>query len=382
MGPMPTNIVFGGSLCRILLLGSLLAGAGGLLAGAGAGAEVPADVQWQIEAISVSPGSEAAADLQWFRLATHCHSGYSRDSDADLATLLQSAVDRGADAFVVNDHGTYAACDDPVFLSQESLVTICGQEWSGIEGGAPDPPHAGIFNVPSSSPIMTGWPIEEMVAETHAAGGAVIAHHPFMRGLGWPEERLAPGIDAVEVWNGTGFLARNPQALAWWQTHLQEGRRITGVGGTDLHVATGNPLAPCNHLLARSVAPEDLRAAIVAGRVSVSDSEWGPRVALWADADGSGEFAVPMGANVKLTEPTRVTIRAEVLGGAGMRISLHTHRGLLWEGDVPSDAWALRASARLTPSLRTFLRAEIRSGGREDLEGLSNPIYLNFPPRR
>ena len=314
----------------------------------------------------------------WYLFANHCHSGYSRDSSADLAELMAGAAARGADAFSLNDHGTYEGCDDPAFQQIGDMIPICGEEWSGVQGGS-DAPHAVVLNVPSTMPHMTGWPIADMIEEVHAAGGSVIANHPFMIGLGWPEDRLSPGIDGVEVWNGTGAFARNSLALAWWQEHLAEGRRITGMGGTDIHEASRNALAPCNYVLARSPNPDDIQDAVNEGRVGISKNETGPRVYLWADLDGALPYDIPMGTNIELASAADVYVRVRVTGGEGEAISLHIHDRQIWSGNVNADPWELRASARLGPQRRTLLRAELRSGPRNGLDALSNPIYVNYP---
>ncbi|MAE71208.1 MAG: hypothetical protein CME06_12175 [Gemmatimonadetes bacterium] len=324
-----------------------------------------------------SPLCPTAESFDWYLLANHCHSEYSHDSSTDLELLLWETALRGADAMVLTDHRTYAGCSDDEFQPVLDMVPICGQEWGSS-------PHAGIIHVPADTDPMDGYSIPDMIDGVTAAGGTIVANHPFFDGDPWPEERLSAGIDVIEVWNGpwwwgTEAASKNQQAARWWQDHLEEGRRVSAIGGSDKHYVGLNPLYPCNYVYAASNQAEDIQDAIEAGRLGISRDESGPRVFLWADADGGLDYDLPMGSNISVTTPSRIYIRVPVKNGEGEKLFLYTHQGIVWSGTVDSANWELRASGVVEAGARAFVRAELRGTRTNYMKSMTNPIFANFP---
>jgi hypothetical protein len=170
----------------------------------------------------------------------------------------------------------------------------------------------------------------------------------------------------------------NQKAVRWWQDHLEEGRRLVAIGGSDVHYIGLNSLYPCNYVLAASNQPDDIQAAIDEGRLGISKDQDGPRVFAWADADGDLEYETPMGANLSVTSRKRIGVRVTVKNGNGRTLFLYTHQGVIWSKQVDSDDWELRASAMLDASSRTFLRAELRASDNNYMKSMTNPIYVNY----
>ena len=321
-------------------------------------------------------GPTTATADEWFLFANHCHSAKSHDSFTPISVLLSQAALHGASSIAVTDHRTLAQCSDPDFYPQLGVYPICGEEW-GSEG------HAGLLNLPPDADPMDGWPLAEMVAEATALGASVIANHPFFDGDPWPEGRVSPGINGIEVWNGPWWWRQkaavpNQRAVGWWQDHLEEGRRIFAIGGSDVHYVGLNPLFPCNYVLAAGPEPDLIQAAVEAGRMGISVDEDGPRTFLWADIDGDAEYEIPMGTNVAITSPTRLRIRIAVKKGKGDRLYLYTREGIVHSRRVDTAVWELRISALVDENTRDFIRVELRAGRTNYMRSLTNPIYVNY----
>ena len=322
------------------------------------------------------PGSAFRRRAARFLFANHCHSELSHDSATPVAVLLSQAALHGASAINVTDHRTLTQCSDDDFHPFLGVYPMCGEEW-GSDG------HAGLLNMPPDGDPMDGWTIPDMVLEATAQGATIVANHPFYEGDPWPEERVSEGIEGIEVWNGPWWwmLAAtlpNQQATRWWQDHLEEGRRIFAIGGSDVHYVGLNPLRPCNYVLAEGPEPEAIQRAVEAGRLGISEDEKGPRAFLWADADGDGEYETPMGTDLEVASPTWIGIRIAVKKGKGDQLFLYTREGLVHSTKVDHKSWELRLAARVDATTRDFLRIELRGTLTNTMKSMTNPIYVNY----
>jgi|GEM_PF-2261242 len=321
-----------------------------------------------VQGVPVPPG------FGWYSFANHNHTVYS-DGNGTVAQLIQRAADVGADAVSILDHRTQEACSDPNFSPIGGCVPMCGEEW-GWNG------HLGMLNMAPGDP-MASWSLEQAIPEALSRGATLVVHHPkTLGGDPWPYNDLHLGILGIEVWNSPSYLfGSGSEAVAWWDSLLRKGRIIFALGGSDMHSLSGNPLTPCNYVLASSPDPDALQQALEAGRIAILADNNAAKCLLWCDADDDGEFEIPMGASVPVTGSRMLRFRIEVYEGQGHALSILTSTGQVntltvgegnpWHADIETAAGA---------GTKDFLRVEIPDP--EDvlnpMDCVTNPIYVNY----
>lgn len=192
---------------------------------------------------------------------------------------------------------------DPEYQSDQ-LILLYGIEWTTGRG------HANLWatapfdytQIWKANLLDDPW----MAAESaHAQGVLFSINHPTnYTCCSWkPDDGMN---DAVEVWNGTH------RTVSWdygathkfWQNALLEGRKMTAVGGSDVHYLNGKTSSiytvgnPTTWVYAESATRQGILDGIKAGRVSISYAPDAPRVELWADGDGNGSFETLSGGTL------------------------------------------------------------------------------------
>jgi hypothetical protein len=193
------------------------------------------------------------------------------------------------------------------------------------------------------------------------------------------------GVDAIEIWNGMMWKKSDAAALAWWNRLLVSGERIAAVGGSDSHFRFQSIAYPLNLVYAASNQPNDVLAAVKAGRIVVLSDPSATRVFLRADRDGKTKRLDAMCGDLLPAGDNR-TVRFEVLvkhPQPSRQLVLLDKQGIFYTGDVGSGAgWkgnTYRFERSFRATERNFVRAEIRRKKGilrwERLESLCNPIY-------
>lgn len=113
--------------------------------------------------------------------------------------------------------------------------------------------------------------------------GILSINHPFLGEFSWYADNiLLKVIDSIEIINAPAYSESNQAtqlALVFWDTLLNDGHRIWGVGGSDTHKAAeidkpnmGDGLIgdPTTWINSNSLKPEDMVAAYQAGHLKVS----------------------------------------------------------------------------------------------------------------
>ena len=261
--------------------------------------------------------------------------------------------------------------------------------------------HANVFGVtgPVDFQSVSAEPhgLDKVLAIVARAGGVVAINHPALpsgeacMGCGWSVPATDyRSIQAVEVING-GAVAITPgqadsplSGIAFWQARLNEGYRLTAIGGSDNHLPAMDPArpgsvgSPTTVVWADNLSERAILDGVRAGHVFV-------------DVEASHDRLIEVGALAgdqkammgdALTAPAR----------ANLIFALHgVHLG--------GDRWSVIEDGRMLPTLsgvfdgdnaatvfflpsdggRHWVRVEVRSPeGRLLL--IANPIYLNFRP--
>jgi len=341
-----------------------------------------------------------AVGPRWFRGDLHCHSHHS-DGTAPLSDLVAAALAQGLDFLAVTEHNTvshlprlramgWAQRPAPTSRAPTGarpkggrrgpLLLIPGVEVSTYHG------HANLWPVTDWFDFRC-WQDEQMRAVREAArrqGVLFSVNHPKEDGPPWEFGDLFEP-DCVEVWGGPWFIS-NYQALAVWDRLLREGRRVTGVGGSDKHQApfTGELGwyelgTPTTWVWAEELSIPAIVEGLRAGRVFVSEGPDGPRVELTAE---SGGWRAMMGEELPVVAGESVRLTCRVWGGAGCLLRLISARQVL-EAEVSSDEFVWECRVEIEDE--RYVRPEVIDPPEEPLgeepaalmaRALGNPIYV------
>ena len=269
------------------------------------------------------------------------HTFYS-DAKGSLEDLVAAAKDRGLDFLAVTDHNTHSHHRKLAELSSPELLLIPGEEITTYWG------HANVWGV-------DGWvdfriereeALDVLIDQVHARGGLFSINHPkaISNCLGCDWEYAVPaGADSLEVWQGP-WAFQNWESLERYDALLQQGRRITLVGGSDRHqpgYPDSDPVSvqvgsPTTWLRLEDLSTGSVLNAIKAGHGFVSESPDGPRLELRV---GNRK----MGGTLEGASGDLITASARVEGARGDLLRWVGSKGVVREttidADVFSDEW-------------------------------------------
>ncbi|MEL1263726.1 CehA/McbA family metallohydrolase [Pseudoxanthomonas putridarboris] len=359
----------------------------------------PADLPERLPAALLPMLREGAG---WYRGDLHMHTAHSDAScpsqqgakvPCPLFLTLQAAEERRLDFVAVTEHNTASHLQElrglqPYF---DRLLLLPGMEVTTFQG------HANVFGLQAGLDFRVGDTVRDwnaLIAEAVRRGLPLSVNHPALpsdercMGCGW---RPTGGTDwskvvAVEAVNGQD--AGTPvSGIPFWHARLNEGYRLTGVGGSDNHDATlrdsqfgrSRVGAPTTVVHAQSLSQPAILDGIRAGRVFVDLDGSGATLDLSAR---HGEAIVAMGENLALPTDAEAEFELRVSGALGARVELIVDgrvEPLLADAKVAMQeqafSWRWRSDGG-----RHWLRADVRAGdGRLLLVG--NPVYVNFQER-
>ena len=336
------------------------------------------------------PAVRAGRGPQWYQGDLHAHTMHSDGfSCADgrgntgpcAAHLIAAAAERrGLDFVAVTDHNTTSHHHGLVEVQalHPELLILRGQEVTTFHG------HANVYGTSEVVDFRIGHPgvtAAGVFRQARAQGALVSINHPGREtgerctGCGWD----APGtdyavVDALEVVNGrnvTGPTAGEPV----WHARLNEGHRLTGIGGGDDHGAAtrqGSAVGtPTTVVYAEGLSEAAILAGIRAGRVYIKTrGPHGPDLRFDAP-----EHGVSMGDMLRLPSPTRVTLRVRVMGGAGQRVDV-IRNGEVHQDLVPSPLASNDETVEIPLDVAPgdWVRINIRDA--EGITVMGNPVYV------
>jgi hypothetical protein len=336
------------------------------------------------------PASRAMSGPRWYQGDLHAHTMHSdgfqcadgRGGNGPCAAhLVASAAERrGLDFAAVTDHNTTSHHHGLVELQARhpDLLVLRGQEVTTFHG------HANVFGTSEVIDFRIGHPgvtAASVFGHARRLGALVAINHPGREtgetctGCGWDAPHTDYTlVDAIEVVNGrnvSGPTAGEP----FWHARLNEGHRLTGIGGGDDHggaTRQGSAVGtPTTVIHAEGLSEAALLAGIRAGRVYIKTR--GP---LGPDL----RFDVPahqatMGDVVSLTGPARIVFRTRVIGAAGQSVDI-IKNGLV-QADAARHALTSNDEAReiaLDVKPGDWVRVNVRDEA--GITVMGNPVYF------
>jgi hypothetical protein len=349
--------------------------------------------------VPLSPFSAAPSNVAtgWYRGDLHMHTGHSDGScknqsgkhvPCPLFKSAEAAAARGLDFIAVTDHNTTSQYDAEreLQLYFDRLLFLAGREITTFEG------HANVFGPTRFIDFRLSGPqvpnVSALLKEVHGLHGLISINHPAdpsgeaCMGCGWtaPDTDFAH-IDAIEAVNG-GDTDTPLSGIHFWEERLNEGFRLTGIGGSDNHHADleNTPSSvghPTTVIFAKQLSQSAILDGIRAGRVFI-DVE-GSRDRILDFSATLGQMHAYMGE--RLTAPLgsviRFSIHAVHAGGAHVEVIEDGHTitslpdpVLTQEDEVKTFEWNGDGS-------RHWFRVNVRSP-EGHLLIVGNPTYLNF----
>jgi len=300
------------------------------------------------------PASERAPTCPvWLRGDLHVHSHHS-DGELSVESVVKEALRRGLDYVAITDHNTTSHWGEISQLARPGLTVMVGEELTSYYG------HANVWN--SSEWLDFRMRSQEdaraVIDEAHRRGLLFSVNHPTSL---WPWDfKDVRDFDCMEVWSGLWF-AMNAGSLQWWDTLAGEGKRVTGVGGSDFHKLEDPSAAdifsigtPTTWVFSRDRSPQAIVDGIRSGRVSISRGPAGPCLTLEGE---NGRGVVPMGDEMTCMRGEEIKLRVEAHGAHGLGLRICSSEGYCEV--LPVDTGELLHEFRTTAGGSRFFRAEL-----------------------
>ncbi|KAL4905119.1 polymerase/histidinol phosphatase-like protein [Aspergillus multicolor] len=263
--------------------------------------------------------------------------------------------------------GAFAPDEMGLLVGRGMEVTTRFGHWQavGLEAGQTVEWRYG----PDGNNTDTGY--ADAAAQVHRAGGFVSVNHPYMpcKECIWNLDPEFKYNDAMEIWNDGVTQDINEAAIALWQSLLVEGRRITGIGGSDTHHPPSMVGRPCTRVKASSLSTAAIVEGVKRRRVYIanqSDMEIDFTVAV--NGTGTGGQT----GDAIETNGQAVTARLATSGFDGHTACFVTEKGYILNQTVSDNEPLSIGVAAWTK----FLRVELRNST-GTYTGLTNPIFFD-----
>jgi hypothetical protein len=349
----------------------------------------------------VAPAPQA--DPRWFRGDLHAHTAHSDGSclsvqgrrvPCPVFKTLEAARGRHLDFISVTDHNTTSQNQALAELAPyfDDLLVLPGREITTFQG------HANVWGPTQALDFQLGTPraktFEAIENQVHAAQGLVSINHPMLpsgeacMGCGWTAKTDWSKVDAIEVVNGGSLAtlgAEGPMSgIPFWEGLLDQGYRITAVGGSDNHdpdLATEKPGTlgrPTTYVHATALSQPEILKSIRQGRVFIDVLGLpSPRLEVQARL---GAQTVEMGGTLIGHPGEKITVKTVAKGlPEGAVVSVRGSAA----GDLGQKNWPATAEEiEVTLSIAerpSWVRFDIRTA-QGSLILLGNPIYLRSMP--
>jgi hypothetical protein len=228
------------------------------------------------------------AEPGWYVGDLHAHTlhsdGFGCRSDDETANrgcqpweVVEAARAKKLDFLAVTDHNTTTHHADLATLqeSMKTMLLLRGQELTTFHG------HANVYGTSRVIDFRLGFngrSMSDVMTDIEREGALLSINHPGRdtgdrcTGCGWDAPRTPwERIQAMEVING-GVIEGKTAGMPFWYARLNEGHRITAIGGSDDHGARSPRSrvgSPATVVYASALSEAALLDGIRSGRVYV-----------------------------------------------------------------------------------------------------------------
>jgi hypothetical protein len=333
----------------------------------------------------------------WYRGDLHMHTAHSDGScqsqsgkkvPCPVFLTAEAASVRGLDFIAVTDHNTDSHYDalrelQPYF---DKLLFIPGREITTFWG------HANLFGPTDFVDFRVGTTVPSMQTlfqQAESMHAILSINHPnaptgeICMGCGWtPKEAIDPHlIHSIEAING-GAEEGQYSGISFWEKYLNQGYRITAIGGSDNHNAQ-TPAAgksaigsPTTVIYASDLSVASILDGIRKGHVFIDLSASRDRRLEVSAEDGNQKALI--GDTLEAPAESTIKISAHIIDcdGNQLRFLLDGQPQAVLESSItqPDQTIALTLPA---DGKKHWIRPDvITPEGKLIL--LGNPIYLNY----
>jgi len=315
-----------------------------------------------------------------------CASQSGKKVPCPVFLTVEAAARKALDFIAISDHNTTSQYDamrelQPYF---DKLLLIPAREITTFDG------HMNLLGTTSYLDFRVGSPgvpdTNTLLRKAQNLGALVSINHPdaptgeLWMGCGWtPKTAVYMNlITAVEAVNG-GSELDGTYGIPFWDKQLNDGHRLTGVGGSDNHNALSVPDRPSavgnptTVVYATELSTPGILAGIRAGHVFVDATASRDRVLTMTAQTVHG--TAQMGDSIEAEQQISVDFEVHETGADDGKISLI------------EDGHALTASSNASKGTlhsrwtsdghRHWFRPQI-NGPDGKLWMIGNPIYVNW----
>jgi predicted metal-dependent phosphoesterase TrpH len=322
------------------------------------------------------------AEPGWYVGDLHAHTlhsdGFGCRSDDEAVNrgcqpweVVEAGRAKTLDFLAITDHNTTTHHADLATLqeSMKTMLLLRGQELTTFHG------HANVYGTSRVIDFRLGFnqrSMADVMTDVEREGALLSINHPGREtgdrctGCGWDAPQTPwPRIQAMEVING-GVIEGKTAGMPFWYARLNEGHRITAIGGSDDHGARSPRSrvgSPATVIYASALSEAALLEGIRSGRVYVRTR--GPEGPI---LEVTGAPASGHNLDVQLT--------MRIARAAGQSVEI------VRNGEVVAMVRVDSADTTLTHVLSlgagTWVHVRLRND--QGITAFSNPIYGSVRP--
>jgi len=222
---------------------------------------------------------------RWYRGDFHTHTGHSdafgcndtqgNRSPCQVYQVAEAAHRNGLDFVSVTDHNTVSHHQDMMVIQPTftDLLLMRGQEVTTFYG------HANVIGTSIPLDFRIGYEnynAHHIQKQSQTLGSLFSINHPGREtgasctGCGWSADSTNYDlVDAVEVVNGTN-VENDIAGIPFWHNLLNEGYKITAIGGSDDHsggFGNAQPGTPTTMVWAHALSEQSIIEGVKSGKV-------------------------------------------------------------------------------------------------------------------
>ncbi|MCX8061967.1 MAG: CehA/McbA family metallohydrolase [Anaerolineales bacterium] len=334
----------------------------------------------------------------WYRGDFHAHTTFS-DGVLTPLQLVELAKSEGLDFCAITDHNNVEALaaveDVGDFLVLPGIEVTLGQ--------------LGDFNVFGLNPMdewvrtfidgktwdelldnARGIQPNDLLKVTAELGLLNSINHPFIEPWQWKDASADLSyVHCIEIWNDPSYLdcpQGNLRAVQFWSDLLNEGFRITAIGGSDYHQPAPEPGEikpperlglPSTYLYLENLSGNAILDALRNQRAYVS---MGAKIDFQAEVDGK---TYPIGSDLGAVSAETLLTVTVMESALPATVHLVKNGKVIHEKPLTESPTVLRFTETLTPTQSVWYRLDVYDAQGQML-AISNPIFAGkrIEPKR